>query len=274
MASRCKFSATCSSPFLGQGGEESMDWHFLHWSTTSLTTSIVMFGFTFLTRYKVLSFPKWCILCRAFRSSPTQHTRAMSFFSCSQAFFTLVCMSALFFCDGTNVIVISSPNFLIKTPSASSWCLISILAASFVLILLSLDTSDLIHDAIVAESILISTACSPHFKDRLMPFIVASSSATLMWMLSSFFRSQAASSAVTPISSKAPSVRLLASHHITPSWLLFMFHSLFTGSSFLTSAITSCIIHNTTWSILSTHRSVPVCLLIKLHAVHSHLTMG
>ena len=92
--------------FFVPGCAGSMDWHSLHCSTTSLTTSIVMFGFTFLTRYKVLSFPKWCILCRSFKSSPRQHTGAVSFFSCSQALFTLVSMSALIFCDRTNVAVI------------------------------------------------------------------------------------------------------------------------------------------------------------------------
>ena len=55
------------------------------------------------------------------------------------------------------------------------------------------------------------------------------------------------------------------SHHITPSWLLLMFHSCFTMSSFLTSVITSCIIHSTTRSFSSSNWSVPVCLLIKLH---------
>ena len=191
----------------------------------------------------------------------------MSFFSCSQAFFTLVSGSSLFFlrwnqCDGY-----FSPNSLIKSPSAIS-------AAPFVLILLSPDTSNLIYDATVAKSVLISTARSPHFKARLMPFIIASSPATLMWALSSFLCIQAASSAVTPpISNKVPSARLLVSHHITLSWFLVMFHSLFTGSSFLTSTITSCIIRSTSWSILSSHRLILVCLLIKLHAVHSHPTM-
>ena len=178
--------ATCSSPFSCLDSAGSVDWHSLYCSTTSLAASIVMFGSTFLARYKVLSFTK----CRSFWSSLTQYTRAMSVFSCSQAFFTLVCMSALFFCDGTNVTVIFSPNSLIKSPSAPSWHLISISAAPFVLILLSPNTSDLIHDATVAKSILISTACSPHFKVRLMPFIIASSSTTLMWTVSSFFVAQ------------------------------------------------------------------------------------
>ena len=149
-------------------------------------------------------------LPRSFKSSPTQHTTAVSFFSCSQEFFTLVSMSDLFFYDETNVTVIFSVNSLIKSLSAPSRCLISISAAPFVLIFLSPDTSDLIHNATVAESILISTTCSLYFR------AIASSSATLMWAISSFFHSQAASSTVTPpISNKAPSARLLASHHIT-----------------------------------------------------------
>ena len=166
--------------------------------------------------------------------------------------------------------LIFSPNSLIKSPSASIWYMISISAAPFGLILLSPETSDLIHDVTVAESVLISTACSPYYKARLMPFIVESSSATFSTI---FFRSQAASFAVTPISNMAPSARLLVTHHITPTWLLLMFHSPFTGSSFLTSAITSSIIHSTIRSILSSHWSVPVCLLIKLHVVRSHPTM-
>ena len=124
MTSHFQFSATCLD------SARSMDWHSLHYSTTSLTASIMMFGFTFLTRYKVLSFPKWCILCRSLRSSLTQHTRAMSFFYCSQAHFSLISMSTLFFCNGTNLTVIFGPNFLIKSPSG---LLISISAASFVL---------------------------------------------------------------------------------------------------------------------------------------------
>ena len=187
IASHFQFFDTCSFPFSYLDSAGSMDWYSVHCSLTSLTASIVMFGFTFFTRYKILSFLKWCTLCRSLRSSPTQHTRVVSFFSCSQAFFTLVSMSTLFFWDGTNVMVIFSPNSQIKSQSTPSRHLISISAAPFVLILLSPNTSDLIHDATVAKSVLISIALSPHFKARLMPFIAALSSATLMWALSWVF---------------------------------------------------------------------------------------
>ena len=134
MANRFPFSATHSSPFSCQDSPGSIDWHSLHCSTTSLTTSIVTSGFTFLTRNKVFSFPKWCMLCRSFRSSPKQHTRTMSFFYFNQAFFTLVSVSALFFCNKTSKMVTFSPNSLIKSPSTPGQQLINISATLLVLI--------------------------------------------------------------------------------------------------------------------------------------------
>ena len=144
MVSHFQFSATCSSPISCLDGAGSMDWHSLLCSTISLTAFIVMFRFTFLTRNKVFAFPKWCMLCRSFRSSPMQHTRAVFFFSFNQAFFTLVRISALFFCNETSMTVTFSPNSLIKSPSAPSRCLINISATPLVLILLSPDTLTLL----------------------------------------------------------------------------------------------------------------------------------
>ena len=116
MASSFQFSVTCSSPFSCLDGAASVDWHSLHGSTTSLTASIVMFEFPFPCQIQSFSFPKWYILCWSF---PTQHIGAVSFF-CSQAFFALASISTLLFCYGTNMMVIFSPNSLIKSPSVPS----------------------------------------------------------------------------------------------------------------------------------------------------------
>lgn len=92
------------------------------------------------------------------------NTGVMSLSFLSQAFFTLVSPTALFFCDGD-----------------------SYLQSKFL---------DQVSKSMLNKHFPCSFCLNPLIT-RLMLFIIASSSATLTWVLSSFFRSQVASSTAT-----------------------------------------------------------------------------
>lgn len=144
----------------------------------------------------VLSTPKWCILCSFNSSFPGLPQLYLQAHQLSWAIFDTplsLCLH-LFICDS----MILTFTWRSNSDQIHKCRLTDALGASLQILSLALSSisSDLVQEATGTESAFTSISCNPHFKANLMP-LITSSSTTLIWATSSFFRSQAASSAVT-----------------------------------------------------------------------------
>ena len=160
----------------------------------------------------------------------------------SQACGTFVSGSELFSTDFTSTAYILTPTLVLQIADHRQPPPSSISAMSLVRMRWLPVSIDVNQPCTVAETVISTMSVTFHFKARLTPRSTASSFATLMCTLSSFFHSQLASSTVHPsIPSSEPSARLLASHHMRPGFDVDKDQTPCAGSRTLTRSITSLI---------------------------------